>query len=288
MTQGYASAVGIEAATPISKGFEVRSCTLAKKAQIIDASGIRGSRSHRSERTRAGNYDVAGTIVFEPSPEDLALLLPWILGANASGTTFALAETLQTRRIVVDKGAKVYTYEGCVVSKAVFSGSEGQAMQLSVDVVGTTETEGNSGTLPSLTYTNTNPFMFAESVLTLVSASRNCKDWSVSIDNQLEVSFYNSQTATRIEPKDRMVEFSANVPFTSSETDLYGQALLGSAATLVLAPSNYSLTFTFGKLQFPAEGVVIQGKQELLLALNGVARMTSTTPELAITLDSTP
>ena len=231
---------------------------------------------------------MTGTIEMIPSPEDFALLLPWIMGAVASGTTFALAETLSSRYVCLDKVAKVMTYAGCLVNRATFSGSEGMPIKLSLDIIGTTESVGNAGTFPSVTYNNTAPFMFSESVLTLVSSARNVKSWSITIDNQLEVSYYNSTTATRILPKDRSVTFQCANPFTSSETDLYDQALAGSAATLVLAYAAYSMTFTFPTLQFPAEGPQVPGRSELALNLNGVARKVSTTSELVVTLDSTP
>ena len=183
----------------------------------------------------------------------------------------------------------MFSYAGCYVNKAAFSGSEGQAVKLSLDLVGQTETVGNSGTFPSLTYQNTAPFPFAASVLTLQGSARSVKDWSVSVDNMLEVSFYNSVTATRITPKDRVVSFSCNCPYTSSETDLYDQALAGSTgSTLALSYSNYSMTFTFATLQFPAQSPQVPGRSELGLSLSGVARKVGSTSELVVTLDSTP
>lgn len=288
MSQGYQTSLGIDSANPVTKGFEFDNCTLGKTGEIIDSSGMRGTRSHFAARTREGNQTIQGTIELTPSPEELALLLPWILGANASGTTYALADTLPSRFVTVDKGAKVKTYAGCVVNKATFSGSSGMPIKLSLDVVGKTETVANAGTFPAVTYQNTAPFMFAGSTLTLLSTARNVRDFTLVVDNMLEVQFYNSATASSITPKDRQVSFSCNVPYTSSETDLYDQALAGSAATYALTYSNYSMTFSFATLQFPSISPPVPSRQELVLSLNGVARKVGSTNELIVTLDSTP
>src|SRR6185369_10952800 len=92
---------------------------------ILDTSGIRGTRSHAVERTRTGTYSVAGRIVLQPTPEELAHLLPRILGAAASGTNYAVAETLPDFYLSIDRGAKVFTYAGCKIVKATFFGNEG-------------------------------------------------------------------------------------------------------------------------------------------------------------------
>jgi hypothetical protein len=287
-SQGFASSLGIDSANPVAKGFEFDSASLTKNATIIDSSGLRGSRSHRSERTRAGNYTIQGTIELTPSPEDLALLLPWVLGAAASGTTYALADSLVDRYVTIDKVAKVYTYAGVQVNKATFHGAEGQAMKLTLDLVGKSESEANAGSFPGVTYSNTAPFMFSDSVLSLVGAARDVKQWTVTIDNSLDTAFYNSVTATRITPRDRVVSFDCTNPFTATETDLYNQAVAGSAATLTLTNGGYSLSFAFAALQVPARGPSINGRQEIPLVLSGIARMSGGTKELVVTLDSTP
>lgn len=288
-SEGYASAIAIDAGSTPTLCYEFMSESMQKRTSIIDGSGLRGSRSHRSERTRFGNSTVGGTLTFEPSPEELALLLPWIMGAAGSGTTYALAETLPTRNITIDKVAKVMKYTNCVVNRATFSGSEGQPMMLTVDVVGVDETIGNAGSFAATTYTNTAPFMFTDSVATLVAGARNVKTWSVVIDNALDVLWYNSVNATDITPRDRIISFSCQNPYTSAETDLYNQTLLGTSnSTLVLAFANYSLTFTFATLQFPSMSPVVSGRTEIPLILSGIARSVSTTKELVITLDSTP
>lgn len=288
MSMGAQSHLGIDTTTPVTKGYEMVSESVAKRGSILDGSGLRGSYSHRSERTREGNKAVGGTIVMEPSPEELALLLPWILGAVASGTTFALGDTPLTRYVVIDKIAKVFTYSGAAVARAVFSGSEGSLMTLSLDILALDEAVANSGTFPSVTYQNTAPFQFADCALTILSTTRQVKTWSVTVDNGLIPIYNNSVIPTSIKRQDRHIMFSCQNPFTSAEVDLYNQALAGGAASLVLTNAGYSLEFDFAALQFPQNTPVVPGRVEIPTNLDGESRMASTTEALVVILDSTP
>lgn len=288
MSQGFASKLGIDTANPTTAAFEFVSESLMKKGTIIDPSGIRGVRGHQSERTRTGNYTVSGQIEMYPSPEELALLLPWVLGAAASGTTFALAETVPSRYVQIDRVAKVMTYAGVYVNSATFSGSEGTPLKLTLDLIGQTETVGAAASFPSITAGTTPPLLFTDAVLTVLSSSRAMKDISITIDNQLNVAFNNTVTASRITAGDRNVRVDITTPYTSSETALYEQALAGAAATAVFTNAGYSLSFAFATLQFPDQTPTVGGKNEIPLKLSGVARRVTTTQELIVTLDSTP
>lgn len=288
MSQGAFAQLGIHANNPTEAGFEFITESLKKQGSIRDPNGIRGRRGHQSERTRTGSYTVSGSIEMYPSPEELAALLPWIMGAAAVSTTFALAETVPARYVQIDRVAKVFTYAGVYVNKATFSASEGTQLKLSLDLIGQTETVGNAGSFPSLTLGTTPPFNFEDLVFTCQSSARSTKDMVIVVDNALNVANNNSLTASRITAGDRMVTASIATPYTSSETALYGQALAGAAATVVYSFNNYSISFNFATLQFPDESPNVAGKSEIPLRMNGVARRVTTTQELEIVLDSTP
>lgn len=289
LTAGYVGKLGISASNPVDQQFDFISESVMKRGTNIDHLGLRGTRSHSSERVRSSNFSVGGTISMQPCPEELALLLPWILGANASGTTFALAETLPSRYVTIDRGAKVFTYAGCKVARATFTASEGSPLSLDLEIVGTTETVGNSGTFPSLTPNDTPPFMFHDAVASLVSSSRSFKSFRCVVDNGLLVAYNNSQSASFIEAGDRVVSVDMTTPYSSSETDLYGQAVAGAAATVTFTNGNYSCAFAFAALQVPDNSPTITTKNgEVVLSLSGIARRTTATRELIVTLDSTP
>ena len=285
-SMGFQGKVAIDSAsiTTGSPGFDFDECGITMESEIIDASGQRGSRERYSERTREGIQRVGGTMTIYPSGGDLVLLLPWILGGDASGSSYPLAETLPVRNIMVDKVAKVYTYAGCKVSRATFSCAENQPMKLSLDTVGQTETEGDPGTFPVLTTTNAVPYVFFDSVLTMLSSARKMKSFTLTIDNHLLVEFHNSQTATLIQSQDRTITLDFPSPWAAAETDLYRQAVAGAAASLALDNGDKTLTFSFATLQVPSRGPVLNGRTEIPLQISAVARRVSTTPSLAVTL----
>lgn len=277
-----------------SEPYFFESENLVGKAPIIPQTGISGSRSHHSIRTRFGLRTVAGTITMFPSPNDLNLLLPRILGANESSDTFALAETLPAFGVMIDRVTKVFSYSDCYVNKATFSGTAGGKIQLVLDILGTDWSVGNAGTFPALTLAVAaadQPYtMSSDAVFTLAGSARTTKSFELVIDNMLEARFSNSVAATSITPKDRVITLKTVHPYTSGESDLLQQALYGATGTLVLTPigggmSGVSTTFTFAVLQVDDETPIVPGKQAIDLTLNMTARMTSTTKELVVTHD---
>jgi len=278
-----------------SECYEFLSESMKKTGVILDTSGIRGTRSHHSNNTRTGPYEVGGSITIVPHPAGLDLILPRIMGAAESTDTFALADGLnlagsQYFGLMVDRVAKVFTYAGCLIDKAIFRGQAGGFVELQLDIIGQSESVGNAGSFPAITPSvaaNAAPYVFTDGVCTLVSSARVITEFEVTIDNQLRRRMSNSLTATSIDASDRIVTCKFKTPYTSSETDLYGQALAGSAATLVLTNGNMSTTMTFATIQFPDNSPTITGKDEIPLELEGIARMSSTTKELVVTHDST-
>lgn len=293
-SQGYASLLGIDSSNPTTVAYEYLQESIRKTGSIVDTGGIKGTRSHPSERTRPGNFGVGGGLTMTPTPEEWAGLWPWILGTNASGTTYALAETLQSRyvqkKLRTDSSAQgTATYASMYVNRAVISSSQGSPVQLELDLIGTTETMTAGNAFPSIsTAIISGPFMHYEGVLTLLSTTRSVRSMTIEINNNLQVFYNNSQSATDITPTDRTITVTAELPYTSVEQDLLNQAHAGSAGTWVLTYANYSMTFTFGTLQVPAETPVVQGKTDIPLILNMQARSLSTNKELVVTLDSTP
>ena len=286
---GFAGKLGISAANPVDASFDFVSESLRLAGANISHDGIHGLRGEQAERIRATNYSVGGGISMQPCPEELAALLPWAFGAVASGTTFALAETLPSRYVTIDRVAKVFAYAGCVVNSATFEASEGSPMSLSLEVVGTTETVGNSGTFPSLTNTLTTPFMFHDTAITIAGNSEAIKNFRLTVSNNLVVAYNNSQSASFIVPGPRSVTLELTTPYSSSETDLYALAVGGVAVVITLTNGGYSLVFTIAKWQVPTQSPTVGGKgSEIGLTLAGVCRRSSTTQELVTTLDSTP
>ena len=269
-------------------GYRFVSENLKKTGVIIDGQGIDGSRSHRREQTRTAHYDVAGSITMNPSPEELDNLFPMILGGTESADSFPLADALPQRAIAIDRVGRRFIYDTCTVSRATFSGRHGEPIQLVMELIGDTETVSATA-MPAITYTTATNGMYvpSDNVVTVLSSARSVLSWEIIIDNHVSARFVNSTTANDISATDRTVMFNYVVPYTSSEVDLYAQALdHGATATLVLTNGGYSTTFTFARLQAPDNSPVVPGRSEITLAVQSIARMNSTTKELAVTHDS--
>lgn len=262
--------------------------SLQATTNLVESDGIRGTRSRNKERVRAGLINVGGNITMNPSPTELDELLEVILGGTESTDTFALAETLPTFIIAVDRVAKVFTYAGLVVNTASFTGTPGQPMTLSMDVLGTTETVANAGTFPALTFDLDSMFVFTDAVFTYNSTAYAVTEFDVTINNNVTARFTNSTTATDISPEDREVTLTVTTPYTSSETALYLPGVAGNAGDLALTNGGQSLTFDFANLKAnPDVTPVVGGRGEIFNQITFKSFKSSSTNELIVTHDST-
>lgn len=285
---GVLAKLGIGTTSTVDSPLEFLSENIRKVRQIKDTGGIRGTRSHVAERTRADAYTVSGSIRLNPGPVELDYLLPYIMGTNKDGSNqFPLAETISDFYLSVDRVAKVFTYAGVKVGSATFSSSEGGFLDVNLNLEGKTETVGNSGTFPSLTLSLLQPYIFYDAAVTIGGTTYSVRDWEVSIDNGLRPRTLNSATRTEIPATDRMVRCRVTLPYTSSETSRYDTTTTGAAVVFTLTNGAYSLTLSLADVQFDTESPTVGGKDEIFLSLSGQARKSGTTAELIITNDST-
>lgn len=278
-----------------SQPFEFQRETLRKNGQILDTSGIRGTRSHHVSRTRTGPYGVSGSIVINPSPLDLDIWLPRILGAaEGASDVFDLAETLPEFFVLIDRVASFGTgagfqYENCKINRGILRGTQGGFVELELDIIGKVETPNIA--FPSLTLGSASadaPYVFTDATVTLQSSAREFSDFELVVDNQLVADHRNSLTATDIDAQDRIVTLRMNVPWIAgSATDLYEQALAGAAGTFKLTNGNLSSTWTLPALQVPDRSPNVGGKGPINYNLEMTARRTAASAELSVTNDST-
>ena len=288
---GWDSNLLIEAALPFTSGatpLRYKAESLAKASTILNDTGMDGSRSQHSELSRFGQSTVSGQITLDWSPTCGVVLLPLILGGNASGTTFPLADTLPAWQYQIDRATKVFTYTDVVVNKGTWKGTSGGPLELILDLLGVDENVGDAGSGQAYTVPLDPPYVFSDLTISVAGTSRSIFDVELTVDNKLAARYANSNTPTRISPADkRDVMITFTTPFGSTEVDMYNAALGGIAVTLVATNGNYSTTWTMAKVQFPAMTPVVPGKGEIPLKMTGLARMSSTTRELVVTHDST-
>lgn len=277
--------------------------SIRKEGRLVGERGISGTRSNHVERTRIAPYKVGGKVGFDMATLDLDKWLPRILGSVEAVNVFALAETLPTFYMLIDKVGGIYRYDSCYVDKAVFHAEadpegEGSLCTLVLEIMAKTEKDEADETAgvawpatePVLsTAANRTPFIMHEGVLTIGGVAYPFKEFSLAIDNRLVPRWVNSISATEICPLDRYVVLRTNHAFTSTERDAFiastkqAGAASGVASTLVFTNGSYSTTFTMAGLQWQGETPVIPGKVEIDCPLQAFARMKGTDRELVVT-----
>jgi hypothetical protein len=294
---GYVTKVAhgkIATPTVLDAALDPLSESLRLTEDIADMTGLRGTRSRFATRSRVVRERVGGSIVLNPNSVELANLLPLILGTAVSTITYALAEALTAFSIQVDRSTKVFTYAGCAVNSATFRVASGQPLELTLDLVGRTETVGNSGSGAGLTPTETtHPYIASDLVLTINSVAHQCSEMTITISNFIDTErYFNTLNLVTAQATDRLITLSAMLPYGDSSV-LYDAGSAGYATTAVLTNTAEAcaLSFSMPALEIPAESPTANGRGEIMLPINGVARVASggaALSELVTTLDSTP
>lgn len=262
--------------------------------------GMTGTRDERSERVRKGNKGVTAVIVIEPSPKDLDLWLPRIMGTAAAGDVFAFADSMAVTGTVVPFGlleerqTQETQAKDCLVNKATFESTAGSPLKLTMEIIGKDWAVGTTfpdrdGDDLGVTAVSDDFYLHSDSVYTLGSSATEVLSSTLTIDNKLNARYVNSTTAGFIFPQGRETTLSVTTPYTSDETDMFDVAASGlTTNSIVYTNSGCSTTFTFGSLQAPPELSPVSREAEITLTVNFIARSVTTTDSLKITNDATP
>lgn len=289
---GTLTRLGIDTASPVTKRFDYQREDLKLREEFKDGNGLRGTLSPKIERVRPGIRRVSGPIVFQPNAVELALLLPWILGTNGVGSptaTYALADTAQTRFVAIDRNAgNLATYDTVAVDTATFRASQGEPLEVELDLVGKDETIG--GSFPAISIDTANgPWMLHDLVLTINAVSAiKPRDFTLTVSNGIDRErFFNTQTLTAANKLSRRITFGTMVPY-GDFTTLYGTGAGGVAVTAVFTNGGAVLTFSLVKVAFPRESAATPGRVEVMLPLSGQAYQSGATLELETSLNPGP
>lgn len=298
--QGVFTKLAIGSSLALDKRFDFMRGSIGKRQELLNGNGLRGTLEEDISRIRTNFYRVNGSISFQPNAIELSLLLPWILGANVSGTTFALADSLQTRYVQTDQVVKVFAHAGCAVNRATFRASQGEALSVDLDIIGQTEgaivtstyTEGvpgSSGTFPSIAIdTATGPFIFTDLALTVGGNTYNARDLTIVVDNGIDANrMFNSATLVSAVKMQRKITFRTELPYGDAAA-VYGAGAGGLAVVATFTNGTVSIVFTMPAVAFPADAPRIQGRNETMLTIEGNAYHTGSSDSLTVTLDSTP
>lgn len=287
---GQLTALGLSADDITYVRYDFQRESVTNKEAVIDGNGLRGTFTPKIERVRAGLQDISGQLVFQPTVTELTTLLPWIHGAAASGTDYPLSDSQLSRYLQIDRISKVFKYSGCVVDRATFRASQGEPLELTLDVVGLTETVGNSGTFPAVsidTTVSSGPLVFTDLALVVNSVTVNAREIEVVIDNGVDRNrYFNSVTRISAPKQNRVITVRTSLPYGDASA-AYNTGMGGVAVTATYTYGTVSLLQSFVKVVFPRQSPMIEGRSEIMIPLEGRAYGSSSTLELVTTLDST-
>ena len=291
--------------------FEFVSESVGLDQQIFDASGIRGSQSHKSTRTRFGVRSVGGQITMQPSCIDLRNLTPIWLGGTIA--TPAVSESGPGAfDCCIAREAKDFYYNTGKCLSVTMGSSVGGIFTMGMSCVFTDEAVNAASTLSGRNLTasdsqsplmhfdtsgavsldpgGTTPFLVpAESITWTL-------DHGVMTDR-----FRNSNTITAAPSMDRVVSLSLNMPYNAEVAAAstlypipYGGYTGGGGGTI---PGNITVTYTNGDtsgvsaafnfrvVKFNRRAPVGNGRGEYMIPFVGRAFWDGTVREVVATID---
>jgi hypothetical protein len=266
--------------------------------KLEHTNAITGSLSRLSSGVREKSYLSQGTIAVQPSPRQLTTWLPRIFGGPLSGTNVALADNLPSFDILVYRENGIFQYTNCVVAQAMLRGKTSNGgdstefMELLINVIGNAElVDAVSWPNPEpalVTTLDTLPYVFPETEFDIGGNLVEYEAFSMMIDNNLDVRFFNNNFAQCVRSTGRNIEIELQAPFTCDNLD-YALLLNTTASTgsFSMAAGNTSTDFAFPALRNTFVTPTIAGRQMIPLKFGLEAYATSATKEVVITHDAT-
>lgn len=265
---------------------------------IEHTNAINGSLSLLSTGVREKSYLAQGTIAIQPSPKELSVWLPRIFGGPLSGTDVALSDNLPTFDIMIYRENGLFQYTDCIVAQALLRGKSSNGgestefMELLINVIGEAEiTSGLTWPNPEpalVTTLDYLPYTFPETTFEINNVAMPYEAFSMSVNNNVDVRFYNSRFAQCVRSTGRSIEMEVVSPFTC--TALADALTLNTSAVageFKMELGNTSTTFAFPALRNTFRTPTISGKQMIPLTFGLRAFATSGSKEAVITHDDT-
>lgn len=274
-------------ASTITEAWEILSESLTEKKNLILIEGIRGTRSQASTQVVEGLKDPSGQVTINPGFTFLTAWLSRMLGGSPTLGVYPLADTLPTFSVEINRIQKVFTYATCKIQKWSLSGKKGEPITLTLDIVGTTTTEGSSAT--NVTITAEDPFVFWGSTVKIATVTRSVSEFKIEGDNGLFTDFYqNNQTRAAIPEGPRQITGEFVLDYDANgETE---RVRIGSKtpaafeATFIDAPGN-SIKFACPAIIIEGDQPSISNRKDLMdLSLKFRALATASNNEMTATL----
>ena len=235
-------------------------------AKLVDHSAkLNCGTRQRMATDQSPSIKILGfTAYLQPTPEELAVLLPLIGWTLNTGTyrwtdtrlsTFTCKTARQAERTAATEWVRSYT--NCRVNVAQFYSSKGQPLNLALQIfaMGYDDEATFSETEVS---NNSTPFVHSQSATTLDGATRYYTQFRYAVNNRLNVEHNNSVLPTNIDEADRIETVSFNMPQNDEHTDLIldpwddTARAAGIAGSTVFTRGGKSLTLAWDVLKSEA------------------------------------
>lgn len=280
-----------------SKRIEFIYETLGTERNIKHNNAITGFLGERLYGARQGSYLTQGVISMQMSPLQLNTILPLILGGTAgsagSGTgvdvdsdgadvDFPLSNNIPTFDVLVYREAGIFQYRNLraaqvvVRGRAVQGGDQNEFIELIMVCIGQqeiiTKSGGDSpwpGTEPALpTTANALPYQFHELDLYLDDTKFNVESFTLTINNNLMVKWFDELFPQCIRSTGRTVSLDIELPFTCAglsrieamhTTDAPSELRFATPAGAVAYHTSFELPYSLADFITPT----IQGRQDI-------------------------
>lgn len=277
-----------------TRQLEFENLSLDKQENIVVTNGMIGKRSPIGDSAQFGTYTVGGSVSLYPRPDDLDVLLPYILGAaegtDALADVFALADTLPELLATVDREIKVQTYRGLKVNQATFRSSAGGVLGLELDLQGKlADADAAAGSFPNIlsTLSAKLPYIHHQSTITVNDVEIAVDNSVIVINNALDLGqFNNSQTRQLLPEGERIITWAFDTELDDATlANVLANAARGVTGSISYTNGTDTLTFTFGLLQKPRTPIPIQGKNLIRPAHQFTAYedLANSEPQLVVT-----
>jgi hypothetical protein len=253
---------------------EFVSQSIAQSIELVQDDGLRGTRTRVMERVALGNIGISGDIVLQPTPAEFAAVMSY--GLNSTSATYTLSDPLADVTVIFDLGAgnPLLTYTGRF-NTMKFEGGPGEKIKLTIGFVGKTLVIGNGGAIGGSPPTSQRPFMFydASSGVTIGGSTYSIDKFELTFDNKISPTYMQGQTATDLEPTDRVVTLGLQTKYTSTEAGLLTTGITGpvigspQTASISFTNGSDSLAFSFAALVLTPKSVTVPGRTHLRLPL---------------------
>lgn len=295
--RGVVSPFAIGSAHPIVAGqttgqlLNILTDSVAAVRGVIDGNAMLGTRSHYANRSREGLITVGGAFSGHPTFKELSIILPKVLGGNPSGTSYPLADALPNfciqKKLLPDLNT-INSYPDVMANVGTFTATRGQPIGYDVSVLGLTVVAADTITFDAgLTPdTASDTPVFHDLSLSVAGQTYQIFEFSLTVNNALDLEMINARNATEVFPTDRVITISHPLP----QAALLASILIDTPAAVVatFTYNNQSLIFTLPSVRYTIPDAVIASRGEIRQPINGMAFRTSGSLELVTTLDFTP